>query len=251
MHDPSSPQRNGLLASLPAADLRLVEPHLSLVPLRTGQRLFEPDERIDSVTFPLSGMVSIMTVMTDGTEVETAAIGCEGAVGLVQGLGSRHVFWRALVQMDGQALRMDAVRFQQLARDSEALRVMAGRYTEALLMQVLQLVACNALHPVEARFCRWLLMCRDRAASDVLPLTQEFLAVMLGVNRTTITQVAKGLQTAGIIEYRRGMLRLMDRPGLERKACECHGLIRRRFQTLLPARALLESEPAKEATSRR
>ncbi|HEY8565200.1 MAG TPA: Crp/Fnr family transcriptional regulator [Beijerinckiaceae bacterium] len=250
MHDPSSPQRNVLLASLPAADLRLLEPHLSHVPLRTGQRLFEPDEVIDGVIFPLSGMVSIMTVMNDGTEVETAAIGCEGAVGLVQGLGSRHVFWRALVQMEGQGLRIDAARFQQLARDSEAIRVMAGRYTEALLMQVLQLVACNALHPVEARFCRWLLMCRDRAASDVLPLTQEFLAEMLGVNRTTITQVAKGLQKAGVIEYRRGTIRLIDRPGLENTACECHALISHRFRTLLPARSVPE-KVAKEVSSRR
>lgn len=227
-------RQNRLLATLLEEDIARLSLHLTPVPLNQGQVLFEPGDRLSQVHFPLNGMVSIVALMDDGRSVETATIGPEGAVGLVQALGTGRVFWRALVQITGEALRVDCTTLQALHASSPALREIVRRYTEAMLMQVLQLVACNAVHAVEARLARWLLTCRDCIRDDRMLLTQEFLAEMLGVNRTTVTQTARSLQRSKLIVYRRGQVRILDRAGLERAACGCQGRIRHGFDALLP-----------------
>lgn len=234
MTDRHTAQHNRLLAALPDSVLIDLSPHLLRVPLAQGETLFEPGDTIADVHFPLSGMVSIVALMDDGTAVETATIGPEGAVGLVQAMGTGRVFWRAIVQLPGEALRIESSHLRAIGAVNDTVGVIATRYTEALMMQVLQLVACNALHGVEARLARWLLTCRDCAGEDRLPLTQEFLAEMLGVSRTTVTQTARGLKGAKLITYRRGGVRILDKAGLERCACECRTRIQRGFDALLP-----------------
>jgi CRP-like cAMP-binding protein len=234
MIDRHTARHNRLLAALPEAALADLSAHLTPVTLVQGEALFEPGDTLTHVHFPLRGLVSIVTVMADGTAVETATVGPEGAVGLVQAIGTGKVFWRAIVQLPGEALCIERTRLQAIGAVDEAVREIARRYTEAVLMQVLQLVACNALHGVEARLARWLLTCRNCVCDDRLPLTQGFLAEMLGVSRTTVTQVARNLQRAKLIAYRHGQVRLLDHPGLERCACECHARIRHGFDVLLP-----------------
>jgi len=226
--------RNRLLAALPDDERAKLAIDLARVRLVQGEVLFDPDERPNHVYFPLTGMISLVAPMNDGAAVEVATIGPEGAVNLIQGLGTGCVFWRAIVQIPGEALRIERARLQAIRAGSEAMRAVVGRYTEAFLVQILQLVACNALHAVEARLARWLLASRDCVGDDRLPLTQEFLAEMLGVNRTTVTQAARDLQRAKLIAYRRGQVRILDRAGLEHAACECQGRIRRGFDALLP-----------------
>lgn len=234
MTDHLAARHNRLLAVLPEDDLARLSPHLTRVPLIQGETLFESGDQLSHVHFPLSGMVSIVAVMDDATPVETATIGHEGAVGLIQALGTGRVFWRAVVQIPGEALRIDRADLQVIHAGNAAVQVVVSRYTEAMMMQVLQLVACNALHSVEARLARWLLTCRDCVGDDRMPLTQEFLAEMLGVNRTTVTQIARNLQRSKLIVYRRGQVRILDRPSLKRAACECRTRIRQGFDILLP-----------------
>ena len=167
-----------------------------------------------------------------GDAIETATIGCEGAVGAFAGFGPRRAHARAVVQVRGLSSRIAASRFRKVAEESGAVCSLLVRYGEMLLIQVQQTAACNALHPVEARFCRWLLQSADRAASDTVTLTQELLAEMLGVRRTSVTEVAGKLQNDGVITYSRGIIRIVDRPGLERLSCEC-------YQTLVDHEATL------------
>lgn len=235
MINPDAPVRNRVLAALTSADLDRLIPQLEPVSLTQGALLFEPDTRLTHVHFPLNGMVSLVAVMQDGDAVETTAIGPEGAVGLVQALGTGQVYWRGLVQLSGRALRIERRHLQVAALANRSIGAVFASYNQAQMMQVLQLAACNARHPVDARLARWLLTSQDCVEGDVLPLTQEFLAQMLGVRRTTVTQAAKRLQRAGTIAYRRGVVRVLKRSALEQASCECHALIQRRFHDLMPS----------------
>ncbi|HEY7457526.1 MAG TPA: Crp/Fnr family transcriptional regulator [Xanthobacteraceae bacterium] len=212
----------------------LLEPHLKEVELEQGAILQEQGELIERIYFPHSGMVSLLAVMQQGNAVETATIGREGAVGAMSGLGPRHAFTRALVQMSGSASQIMTAKFQAVVAKSAAIRDIVVRHNEVLLAQVQQSAACNALHEAEARFCRWLLQSRDRSDSDVVPITQEFVAQMLGVRRTTVTLVAQSLQDAGLLRYRRGQIEILDRDTLEARACECYGVVRRAIEQYLP-----------------
>src|SRR5262249_44778159 len=165
--------------------------------------------------------------MRQGDAIETATIGYEGAVGAFAGFGMRRAHTRAVVQVRGSASRIAASRFRKVAEESEAVCRIVVRYGEMLLIQVQQTAACNALHPVEARLSRWLLQARDRLESNTIKLTHEFLSQMLGVRRTTVTVVANMLQQAGLIRYHRGHIEIVDRRGLEARACECYEAIRR------------------------
>jgi len=228
-------RRNLLLAGLPSKDLALLAPHLKNVALQQGMILQEQGERIDQVYFPHDGIVSLLAVMQQGNAIEIATIGYEGAVGSLSGFGPRRSQTRAVVQVAGAASRISAARFRKAAQDSEAVCHIVVRYGEMLLMQVQQTAACNALHDVEARLSRWLLQARDRLESNTIGLTHEFLSQMLGVRRTTVTVVAHMLQQAGLIRYHRGKIEIVDRRGLEARACECYQAIRRQLDQVAPA----------------
>jgi len=234
MQRPLPAAQNRLIDSLSAADLGLVAPHLTLVDLERGRLLYDPGDRIDTVYFPHDGVISLMTLMENGAAIESATIGREGALGLMAAVAPRQSLSRAIVQTPTRASRIAATHLHDAWEKSGHIRALVDRHTEALYGHAIQSVACNALHSVEARFCRWLLTCHDRISTDTVALTQEFLADMLGVQRTTVTAVARSLQAQGAIRYRRGVVDIVDRSVLEQLACECYGVIRRNYERLLP-----------------
>lgn len=232
----SSPRlKNRLLASLPPEDFAHLSAQLSPVDVEKGRLLYDPGDPIETVYFPHDAVISLMTLMHSGAAIESVTIGREGAYGLMTALGPRASLSRAIIQVAGSASRISASAFQQCCRRSPALMALVDRHNDALFGHAVHSVACNALHSVEARFCRWLLSCHDRIDSDTVGLTQEFLADMLGVQRTTVTAVAGQLQAKGLIRYRRGVVDILDRAGLEAIACECYGSVRGIYERLLPA----------------
>jgi len=227
--------RNHLLASLPENEYAQLQPFLKDMPLKQGTVLAEQGEVIDQVYFPHSGMVSIVVVLSEGEKsVETATVGREGAVGAIAGLGDRKSSARAIVQVEGSGSRISARHLQATVKQSPLLRDFIVRYQEMLLHQAQQSTACNALHEARPRLCRWLLQTRDRLDTDVVALTQEFLAQMLGVRRTTVTELARGLQSKGFVRYKRGKIEILDRPGLEECACECYQALRHQADYYFP-----------------
>jgi CRP-like cAMP-binding protein len=235
MTGPLATLKNRLLSALPSEDRALLAPHLSTVDLEKGRLLYDPGDLIDQVYFPTDCIISLMTLMENGAAIESATIGREGALGLMAAVAPRQSLSRAIVQAPGSALRIASGPLHEAWSRSAALRDLVDRHNEAMFGHAIQSVACNALHAVEARFCRWLLSCHDRLDSNTISLTQEFLADMLGVQRTTVTAVAGSLQTKGLIRYRRGVVDILDRTGLEAMTCECYGAVRRGYQRLLPA----------------
>ena len=232
MAGPVSPSKNRLLSALSTEDFEQLGPLLTPLDLDKGRLLYDPGDPITTVYFPTDGVVSLLTLMESGEAIESATIGREGALGLQAAIAPRESLSRAIVQVPGRAFRVPASALQDLWRKSPSLRDLVDRHNEAVYGHAIQSVACNALHSVEARFCRWLLACHDRIDSDTIQLTQEFLADMLGVQRTTVTAVAQALQTKGLIQYRRGVVDILDRQGLENAACECYGAVRRTYQRL-------------------
>ena len=210
---------NRFLAILPPHDFSLLAPHLRTIALERGVMLHDVGEEIEHVYFPRTGMVSLVAVMQSGATVETATIGRSGVIGASAGLGARSTFGRAVVQLPG-------TQFHAAVNQSQVIRHLIVRYNDLLLAQVQQSVACNSLHALEARLCRWLLQTHDCIDGNVIPLTQEFLGQMLGVRRTTVTIAARLLQSAGLIRYRRGHIQVLDRPAIEDIACECYAIIR-------------------------
>jgi CRP-like cAMP-binding protein len=228
----SRPLDNKLLSSLPRDQFDLLAPYLTTVPLEQGAVLLEAGQEFDHVYFPEYGMLSLLAVLKDGKAIETATVGREGVVGAMAGLGLYKSLVRVVVQLPMSVARIGATQFRKAAASSETIRNLCIQYNEVLLSQARVTCACNALHVIEARFCRWLLQTADRAASDTVALTQEFLAEMLGVRRTSVTEVASKIQGLGAINYSRGLIHILDRPALERMSCEC-------YQTLLEQSATL------------
>jgi CRP-like cAMP-binding protein len=226
------PLDNRLLAALPRDHFDRLLPHLSTISLAQGIVLFESGDEVDQIYFPHSGMLSLLAVLRDGKAIETATVGREGVVGAMAGLGLYKSLVRVVVQMPLACSKIAATHFRTAATASDPIRNLCIRYNEVLLSQARVTAACNALHPIEARFCRWLLQSADRSASDTVALTQEFLAEMLGVRRTSVTEVASKVQNAGVITYSRGVIKILDRPALMRMSCEC-------YQTLLDQSAAL------------
>ena len=227
-----SPLDSRLLASLPRRDSDRLLPHLVPAPLQHGAVLMEVGDEVDQIYFPHNGMLSLLAVLSDGKTIETATVGREGVVGAMAGLGVYRSLVRVVVQMPMTCSRIAATHFRSVCAASDAVRNLAIRYNEVLLSQARVTAACNAVHSIEARFCRWLLQCGDRAASDTIPLTQEFLAEMLGVRRTSVTEVASKVQSTGAITYSRGVIKVLDRAALMRLSCEC-------YQTLIDQSAIL------------
>ncbi len=234
MVKPAPVASNRLLDSLNPGDRALLTPHLKQVEMIQGTLLQEQGDQISYIYFPHSGMISLLAVMHQGNSVETATVGREGAVGAMSGFGSRHAFTRAIVQADGVASRIGTAKFQEAMKKSATLRETIVRFNEGLLAHVQQTAACNALHELEERLCRWLLQTQDRVGGNLITLTHEFLSQMLAVRRTTVTLVARGLQDAGIIKYQRGKIEILDRKKLEKRACECYQVVSREIEKHLP-----------------
>jgi CRP-like cAMP-binding protein len=226
---------NDFLAILPPHDFAQLAPHLRTVTLERGAMLHDAAEEIERVHFPHSGMVSLVAVMQSGAAVETATIGRAGVIGASTGLGTKHSVGRAIVQLPGTAAWLSASQFHAAADRSQAIRDLIVRSSDLLLAQVQQSVACNTLHTLEARLCRWLLQAHDCMDGNAIPVTQEFLAQMLGVRRTTVTIAAQLLQSAGLIRYRRGLIQIVDRPKLEELSCQCYAIVRRYTDKTFPA----------------
>ncbi len=215
-----------MLAALPRKQYQRLLAGLESVALTFGEILHEPGERIRHVYFPGDSLVSLLTVVEGHLALEVGMVGREGMVGVPLSLGTDVSPVRALVQGAGTAMRMKAARFAQEIRKSPQLRHELGRYTRALMAQIMQTAACNRFHIVQARLARWLLMTRDRVRLDEFRLTHAFLGHMLGVRRVGVTTAARALQKRKLIAYDRGMITILDRRGLERAACSCYEVVR-------------------------
>lgn len=237
VHTPRAANR--LLAAVAPRDMELIERHLEVVALPRGRVLFEPGDDVTTTHFPChKTMVSLLIVTRDGREIEAATIGREGAVGGIVSGGNKPAFGRAVVQVPGSAMAIPTAILETVKVGSSHFGELFSRYADALLAQLMQSVACNALHSVEERCARWLLSTHDRAGDQIIHLTQESLAEMLGVQRTTVTAVVQGLETRGVVRRHRGRVEIVDRKGLERASCECYAAVETHFATMLPQVAL-------------
>ncbi len=223
---------NFFLSGLHPTDLADLWPHLVEVSLSPGQVLFEPEAEIGSLYFPGSACVSIVTPLTDGKVVETSTVGRESAVGLIDVMTAQPARSRIFAQVGGGAMRLSAHAFRARLHASPSLMDLSLRHVRANNLQAEQGAACNAAHAVQERLARWLLMTQDRVGADSFPLTQEYMAVMTGVQRSTVSLMASELKRRGVIDYARGDLRILDRQALEHHACECYGIIGRQFEEL-------------------
>ena len=222
-----SPSRNGnfVLAALPDSDYQRIVPSLEVMPLRLKQILHQPGTPIRDIYFPDDGFVSELTVLPDGRMVEVATIGREGVVGLLADAGRGPVISATMVQAaTSNAVRMPTAVFRAEMDQRGAFFELVSRYRVALVRFVMQSTACNAVHTVEQRLARWLLIAQDHLRAGVFPLTQEFVAMMLGTTRPTVSEVAGTLQRAGLITYHRGFVTIVDRERLEAAACECYAI---------------------------
>jgi CRP-like cAMP-binding protein len=221
-----STPRNRLLAALPHEILSSFRPHLKPVSLRRGRVLRDADEPLRRVYFVEAGIVSLVTVFEDGTTPEMATVGREGMIGIGALLGGEHALGRYVVPVPGLALAMNASQFQGALRESPELRAVCEVYAQAFVGHLFQNVACNAAHSVKQWCARWLLTCHDQAEADTFEFTQECLAQMLGARRSTVTVIVRSLRQAGLIDYRRGAIHVLDRLGLEAATCECYRIVR-------------------------
>lgn len=224
---------NRILAALPPEELRRLAPRLTATPLTFKQSLSKPDRPIKQVCFPDSGVCSVMSVMHSGAAAEVGTIGNEGITGLALFYGDVTEHSEVMVQVPGAGRTMPAdVFLAELAR-KETLYTLVKHYAHVFSVQLMQSAACNALHRVEERTCKWLLMTHDRVVGDEFKLTQEFLGLMLGVRRSSVTLVAEKLRHAGMIDYRSGYVTILDRMGLEEASCECYAAVRAYFDKFL------------------
>jgi CRP-like cAMP-binding protein len=226
--------RNRLLLALPPSNLKQLMPELEQAPCQRGQVLMDADSSLDHVFFPDSGVVSVVAVYADGSIIEMATIGREGCTGVQAVFGAKSSSFRLLVQIPGSAARMSRAAFTRAMGSMPSFRSLMYAYVHAFLEQVMVSVACNGAHSLKQRLARWLLMMRDRGDDDALPITQNLLAEMLGVQRPTITNAARELERAGVIERGRRQVTILDRQGLTEESCECYQLVRARIAFHLP-----------------
>jgi CRP-like cAMP-binding protein len=214
---------NRILHSLPAEELAELRPHLKEIPLMQGDVLYRSGEQIGCVYFPIAGMISLLTVMKTGEQIETGIVGRSGVAGATIGNNGPFAFGQATVQIEGKGYQLPRDRFLTLFNKGTTLRSLVNAYDGYLYFQSQQSSACHAVHTVEARLCRWMLQCQDVLQSDVIALTQEFLSHMMGVQRNAVSLAAHVLQEQGLIEYSRGTIRILNREGLLVVSCECYG----------------------------
>lgn len=225
-------QPNQLLAAMPEAEQQRLAPDLEVVRLETKASIYDVDQPISHVYFPLDCVISVVAALDDGTVIEVATIGAEGFAGLPAFLGATSSPHRAFCQVPGRAVRLEVVALQRFFAADGALHELMHRYTQAVMIFLAQNVACNRLHTTEERCARWLAQTHDRVGRDTFLLTQEFLGHMLGVRRATVSLAAQVLQHAGLIRYRRGQITILDEAGLHAAACDCYATVRREFDKL-------------------
>ncbi len=230
---PQSPKNNRLLAALPAQDYERLLPHLERVPLKLGLALYESGGQQGHVYFPTDSIVSLLYVMKDGASAEIAVVGNEGLVGIALFMGGESTPSRAVVQSAGDAYRVAGERMKNEFEAGGAMRHLLLRFTQALITQMAQTAVCNRHHAVEQQLCRWLLLSLDRLPSNELTMTQGLIANMLGVRREGVTEAAGKLQAAGLIQYSRGKITVLDRAGLEERVCECYAVVKLESDRLL------------------
>jgi CRP-like cAMP-binding protein len=227
--------QNRLLAHLKPRDLALLAPDLERITFPAGHVLFEPGDDVDRITFPGRDVVCALILdLPEGIAAETAMVGCDGAVGGIISEGEKPAFTRGVVQTAGSALQLAPAALDSAKRRSHSLRDHFARYADCLLAQVLQSVACNTVHDLDARLARWLLALQDRMGTKELHVTQEFVAQMLGVQRPYATRILGRFAELGLIEKSRGVIVITNRRQLERHACECYAYLRRHFERVLP-----------------
>ena len=235
MTDPTTPRQNHLLDALPVVEYGCLFPHLERVPMRAGQVLYESGGELPHAYFPTTCIVSLIYVMANGASAEIAAVGNEGIVGVALFMGGGTMPNRAVVRSAGYGYRLrEHLIKQESSRNGPLLRLLL-RYTQALITQMAQTAVCNRHHSVDQQLCRWLLLSLDRLAGNELTSTQESIANMLGVRREGVTEAAGKLHKAGLIDYRRGHITVLDRPGLEARVCECYRVVKMEFDRLLPS----------------
>ncbi len=234
MSAPQSPRENHLLAALPTPESQRLYALLELVPLPLGVVLYESGDQLQHVYFPTDSIVSLLYVMADGASAEIAVVGNEGVIGIALFMGGETTPNLAVVQSAGWAYRLKGQSLKEEFNRAGELQQLLLRYTQALLTQMSQTAVCNRHHSVDQQLCRWLLLSLDRLPSSHLTMTQELIANMLGVRREGVTEAAGKLQRAGLIHYSRGRITVIDRPGLEARACECYQVVKTEFGRLLP-----------------
>ena len=234
-NDPTQPPARGnrLLAKLPEADYLSFLPHLKPVTLAFDQVLYESHGPIEYAYFPTGAVTSALTVMEDGNAIEVATVGNEGVVGYTAAAGGKTSPNRVIVQIGDGGLRVGASALRDVVAGGGPLRDLLTAYNLAFMTQVSQSVACNGLHRLEQRCCRWLLMTRDRVASDDLRLTHEYLAIMLGARRASVSETLGPLQEANLVRSHRGKISILDRAGLESRSCECYRVVKDEYDRLL------------------
>ena len=233
-----SPTRNLILAALPEHVYQKLLPALELVEMPLGHPLYESGGRLQHVYFPVEGIVSLLYVTEGGNSAELAVVGCEGMVGVSLFMGGETTPNRAVVQSNCKAYRLPAAVLKTGFAEGGALQLILLKFTQALITQISQTAVCNLHHSVDQQLCRWLLLSIDRLPENSLQMTQELIANMLGVRRQGVTESAGKLEREGLITYRRGLITVLDREGLERRACECYRVVRRETDRLLPQVAL-------------
>lgn len=221
---------NHLLSSLPEEEFQAIRPHLEYLPTPAHLLLFERDREIQYVYFPLSGCHSVLAIMEDGAAVEVGTVGNEGMSTIDVLTGSTYATETTVCQVPGDSLRIPVSRFNEVIQTNKEFRRLCFRFLQAYLSHVSQSVACNRLHTTEERFARWILLSHDRVQGDQFQLTQEYLADMLGVHRPSISLIAKRFQQAGLLDYKRGIVTIIDRAGLEEATCECYAAVRKQFE---------------------
>lgn len=239
-----SPMQNHLLAALPAAEFDRLSDQLELVSLHQGEALYESGVRLQHVYFPITCIVSLLYVLESGESAEIAIVGNEGIVGISLFMGGDTTPDRAMVQSAGYAYRLRGnLLKEEFDRAGPVLRLLL-RYTQVLIIQMTQTAVCNRHHSIEQQLCRWLLLSVDRLSSESVIMTQQMIANMLGVRRERVTEAAGNLQRAGLIQYSRGAIEILDRPGLEDAVCECYSVIKQEFDRLLTDIPHLDIDPA-------
>jgi CRP-like cAMP-binding protein len=242
---------NQLLGAFENDVRKRIDPYLEAVTLKLGDVVCEAGGLLQHAYFPQGAVLSLLTVLESGDAIETANIGREGAFGVFAAMYSRVSFNRCIVQLEGPMVRCKIELLQSEFNQSSHIRDLFVSFSETLLSQIQQTVACNAMHTVEERICRWLLMMHDRAGGDSLTYTHQFLAEIMGSNRKTVTLAAQSMQTRGLINYRRGLMQVLNRPGLEEAACECYAIVKRRFDAFLspPSSAFQETKSGRRRTN--
>jgi CRP-like cAMP-binding protein len=228
------PTQNDLLAALSAVELKRLQPHLQLAEMPLGEVVYESGRHIDHVYFPTTCIVSLLYVLESGASAEIAIVGQEGMVGISIFMGGETTPSRAVVQSAGEAYRLPAQMVKAEFTRGGGMQHLMLRYTQSLITQMAQTAVCNRHHSVDQQLCRWLLLSLDRLAVPEITMTQELIANMLGVRREGVTEAAGKLQKAGVISYRRGHIKVLDRPKLEAMACECYAVVRAETERLLP-----------------